>query len=353
MNKNKQYVKMNVYFAIMIVSVFALTSFATADEPELLSAKVRDSIPAGVPHATPRKPVIKGEWWPVSGNPDLGYLSDSKQQPVDFGIWKAGDNTWQIWSCIRYTKEPGKTRLFYGWEGNKITDMNWKPAGIKMRSDPLVGEIPGGMQAPHVIHDGDVWEMFYGDWNAICRATSGDGKLFERVVQRNQEAVTAIFTEGAGTNTRDAMLLKEGDTYYCYYTAGIGYRDEGANKTGGGVYCRTSKDKKHWSAAKLVSKGGRAGEGWGAHECPFVVKIDEHFYLFRTQRYGKENISTVYRSTDPLNFGINTDEGYFVTSLPVAAPELVFENGQWYMAALNPGLDGIRIARISWEEDKK
>lgn len=293
-------------------------------------------------------PEIDGDWWPITGNPDLGELTSPKQQPVDFGIWQAADNTWQLWSCIRSTKEPGKTRLFYGWEGKSITDKNWSPIGIKMKADPLVGETAGGLQAPYTFREGNIWNMFYGDWNAICRASSTDGKSFERIVLQNQERVTAIFTEGAGTNTRDPMVIKEGDTYYCYYTGGLGYRDEGAHLKTGAVYCRTSTDKKHWSNSKIVSKGGRTGDGWGAHECPFVVKIGDYFYLFRTQLYGKENISSVYRSSDPLNFGVGTDEGFFVTQLPVAAPELVNDQGQWYIVALNPGLDGIRVAPLKW-----
>jgi len=294
------------------------------------------------------RPVIDGEWWPVTGNPDLGYLTNTRQQPVDFGVWQAADNSWQLWSCIRSTNEPGKTRLFYGWEGKSITDKNWEPKGIKMRADPLVGETAGGLQAPYTFREDGIWHMFSGEWNSICHASGTDGKLFERTIQSNQERVTAIFTEGSGTNTRDPIVLKDGDTYYCYYTGGIGYRDEGAHEKTGAVYCRTSKDKKHWSNSTIVSKGGRTGDGWGAHECPFVVKIGKYFYLFRTQRYGLENVSTVYRSLDPLNFGVGNDEGFYVTQLPVAAPELVMDKGQWYIVALNPELNGIRVARLKW-----
>jgi Glycosyl hydrolases family 43 len=296
-------------------------------------------------------PEVDGDWWPITGNPDLGELTNPKQQPVDFGIWQAKDNSWQLWSCIRSTNEPGKTRLFYGWEGKSITDKNWLPEGIKMKADPSVGETAGGLQAPYTFREGDTWYMFYGDWNAICSATSNDGKFFKRIILENQERVPAIFTEGAGTNTRDPMVIKEGDTYYCYYTGGTGYRDEGASQKTGAVYCRTSKDKKHWSNSLIVSKGGRTGDGWGAHECPFVVKIENYYYLFRTQRYGKENISSVYRSTDPLNFGVGTDEGFFVTQLPVAAPELVNYGSQWYIFALNPELNGIRVARLKWRPE--
>ncbi len=297
------------------------------------------------------RPKIDGEWWAITGNPDLGEITNPRQQPVDFGVWLAGDGTWQLWSCIRSTNEPGKTRLFFGWEGKSITDVDWTPKGIKMKADPLLGETAGGLQAPYIFREGETWHMYYGDWNAICHASSTDGKMFERIIQSNLERVPAIFTEGAGTNSRDPMVIKEGEMYYCYYTGGVGFLEDGAQEKMGAIYCRTSKDQKHWSNSTIVSRGGRTGDGWFAHECPFVVKIGNYFYLFRTQQYGLENISTVYRSLDPLNFGIGTDEGYFVTQLQVAAPELINYQGQWYIFALNPELNGIRVALLKWSPE--
>src|SRR5260221_4141859 len=102
----------------------------------------------------PRKPRIVGDWWQVAGDPDLGELTSPKQQPVDFAIWQAADGTWQLWSCIRSTKETGHTRLFHRWEGRNLTDANWTPMGIAMRADPQFGETPGGLQAPFVFRDG-------------------------------------------------------------------------------------------------------------------------------------------------------------------------------------------------------
>src|SRR6478672_8732588 len=95
-------------------------------------------------------PQIDGEWWPVASNPDLGQYTSDKQQPVDFAIWQARDGTWQIWSCIRHTKCGGNTRLFYRWEGKRLTDSNWKARGIAMEADTTLGETKGGLQAPHV-----------------------------------------------------------------------------------------------------------------------------------------------------------------------------------------------------------
>jgi hypothetical protein len=56
----------------------------------------------------------------------------------------------------------------------------------------------------------------------------------------------------------------------------------------------------------------------------------------------------VYHSRDPLDFGVNDDAGHYVSTLPVAAPEVFRHEGQWYMAALLPSLKGIQIARLEW-----
>lgn len=68
------------------------------------------------------KPVIDGNWWSITSQPDLGKYTDKNQQPVDFAVWKAKDGTWQLWSCIRHTRIGGKTRLFYRWESKSLTD---------------------------------------------------------------------------------------------------------------------------------------------------------------------------------------------------------------------------------------
>ncbi len=282
-------------------------------------------------------PVLDGEWWQAASDPDLGPLTNPKQQPVDFSIWQAADGTWQLWSCIRGTNCGGRTRLFYRWEGARLTDRDWKPMGIALQADPKAGETTGGLQAPHVVKVGDVYHMFYGDWEHICRARSTDGKTFERVV--GPDGRTGMFGEGAGNNTRDPMVLRIGDLWHCYYTA---YPERK-----GAVYCRTSPDMTTWGESKIVAFGGRAGSNPYSAECPFVVEKDGLFYLFRTQRYGVKAQTSVYASKDPMDFGVENDR-YFVCTLPVAAPEILLHEGQYYIAALLPSLKGIQIARLKW-----
>jgi hypothetical protein len=290
-------------------------------------------------------PHIDGDWWTVAHNPDLGDFTDPGQQPVDFGVWQAADGAWQLWSCIRQTKCGGNTRLFYGWEGEHLTDRDWKPLGIVMQAKPEFGESPGGLQAPHVIRHNGVYHMFYGDWNNICRATSTDGKKFTRQVRDNGK--TGMFSEGDGEHARDPMILKVADRFHCYYTA-HSLRSPERNHRGVN-YCRISTDLRNWGPSRVVAEGSAYRKGPYCAECPHVVyhPPSEHYYLFNTQRYGRKQHSTVFRSRDPLRFGIN-DNHLEVATLPVAAPEIILHDGQYYIASLLPGLDGIQIAKLKW-----
>jgi hypothetical protein len=67
----------------------------------------------------------------------------------------------------------------------------------------------------------------------------------------------------------------------------------------------------------------------------------------RTQRYGSNAQTSVYRSRDPMDFGVDSDR-WFLTTLPVAAPEIVTYGDRDYMAALAPNLKGIRMAKLDW-----
>jgi hypothetical protein len=299
------------------------------------------------------RPQIKGHWWQIAGNPSLGEFTSSRQQPVDFAIWQAGDGTWQLWSCIRNTKCGGNTRLFYRWEAKNLTDRNWRPVGIAMQADVTLGEQKGGLQAPHVIKVDNIYYMFYGDWIRICRAKSHDGKIFTRVLNENKQP--DLFS-GPYNNTRDAMVLVVDRKYYCYYTGHLTDKNVGAD------FCRTSRDLRNWSKPTIVASGGRAGGTKYSAECPHVVYMPgtKHkessletpqgtglYYLFRTQRYGNNNVSSVYASPDPLNFG-NNDDRFFIGTLAVAAPEIIKHKGQYYIAALLPSLKGIRLAKLKW-----
>jgi len=287
-------------------------------------------------------PTIEGPWWQVAGNPTDHKYATEKQEPVDFALWQAADGAWQLWSCIRNTTAGGQgglTRLFYRWEGEHLTDTDWKPMGLAMDAAPALGETPGGLQAPHVVRIGQTYHMFYGDWVHICHATSADGKTFTRVI--GPDGKTGLFGEGRDVNTRDIMMLHHDGLWYGYYTCHPNRQ--------GMVCARTTRDFTNWSDSTVVAFGGQAGTEFYSAECPHVVEPSPgQFYLFRTQSYAKPRTS-VYFSGDPMMFGINQDARYLLCTLPVAAPEIILHEGRYYIAALNEGrLDGIRIARLKW-----
>ena len=282
-------------------------------------------------------PQIDGDFWQVAGDPDLGKYTSPKQQPVDFGIWQAADGTWQLWSCIRSTLVPGRTRLFYRWQADKLTDSNWTPMGIAMMADPNFGEREGGLQAPFVLKEGSDYYMFYGEWQHIAVAMSKDGKTFAR--QLMPDGKSGMFGDGAGT--RDPMVIKIKNLYNIYYTATPDHH--------GVDFVRTSKDLMHWSSPEKVAFGGDAGNGPSSAECPFVYyeKTSGYYYLLRNQIYGKDAQFKVYRSKDPLDFGKDNDRD-LVETMPFAAPEIIESEGKTYLAVLLPSLKGIQIAKLKW-----
>jgi hypothetical protein len=296
-------------------------------------------------------PEIVGDWWQVAGNPDLGEYTTEHQQPVDFGVWQATDGTWQLWSCIRHTNCGTYTRLFHGWEGKNLTDTMWAPLGIMMEGDTTIGEASGGLQAPHVIVKDDIYHMLYGDWDEICLATSTDGKKFDRVI--NEKTGTPALFKGSGHNTRDAMTIEIDGKFYCYYTDHYNKNSEKYKtaKYKAAMYCRTSDDLKNWSEPVMISAGGMVEDldpwGGGDAECPFVVPIEDKYVLFRNQLYVGKQLNTQYCSDNPLDFGVGHDK-YMVEQLPVAAPEIIKLDDQYYIAALMPDLDGIRIAKLKF-----
>jgi len=295
---------------------------------------------AGEAVSQPAVPQIdEAGWWQIASNPDLGELHSDKQEPVDFAVWQAADGTWQLWSCIRNTKEKGVTRLLHRWEGKSLFDRDWQPMGVAMRGDPAFGERVGGLQAPYVIrHDGK-YLMFYGDWDDICLATSDDGKNFQRA--SIDGAGPQLFTEGNRNNARDAMVLKIGDLWHCYYSAMP--EDRGA------MFVRQAKTIEGWrdAPAKKVVSGGSPGRMWYQAECPHVVEHGGYYYLFRTSNYHGSPKTTVYRSLDPTDFGLD-DDSKIVATLPIAAPEIIRRQGDFWVAALNPELDGIRVTRLDF-----
>lgn len=119
----------------------------------------------------------------------------------------------------------------------------------------------------------------------------------------------------------------------CSQQSGVGRICERQTGTGGSVGWGGLATLGVWSGADA--------------ERPVVVLKDGIFYLFRNKFYGRCNLNTQYASPDPLDFGVD-DDCCRIGALAVVAPEIILSDGRRFVAALNPELDGIRIARLCW-----
>ena len=324
--------------ASVLTSFHAEASDQSADS--ISSEKSSDAIA--------RKPVLVGEPWKIALMPDLGELSGPiprKQHIVDHGFIRDINGDWQLWACMRGTKVG---RLLYGWEGESIRQGPWKPKGIVARADSSYGEkvTDDGtetIQAPHFRKIGETWYCFYNS-AGVRYMTSRDGIDYTRAgsdrPKEQREGANLLGAPGG----RDVMILSHDDVYYSYATVSE-ITPEGKKR--GYVVGSSSPDLQSWSPPVVVSEGGSGGPGLVDAESPFVQYLDGYFYLFRSSSTSGKTF--VYRSTDPLRFNQNNDDG-LVADLPIWAPEIMEVDGEWYISDLGD-FQALLIHRLEWPVD--
>lgn len=321
-------------------------------------------------------PVVDGDWWVIGPEPDLRLLGLQPEpgdiqpnQPNDHCIFQGADGTWHLWACVRGTKVG---RILCHWEATELTQSPWRFTGEIIRADKAAGESmvewrgQEFIQSPFVVKNKGKYYMFYGgydtgfnahgdkldaglDYNKaekqICLMTSPDGRSWTRHKDRN--GFSRVFV-GPGA-VRDECVVRFDGTWYAYYCG-----HHSADRDTAGIYVRTSRDLIGFSDWRIAQYDPRCKEGrrkWQA-ESPAVVKRGGYYYMFRT--HGPDRSGTwVFRSEDPLNFGLKASE--LVTVLDVIAPEIIVdESGQEYISNIvENGVYGIRLARLKWEKEKE
>ena len=322
---------------LMIAATWAvLPRMAAADD----SQQMGRSAAAATPIA--RKPVLVGEPWKIALMPDLGELNGpdpKKQNIVDHGFIRDAHGNWQLWACLRGVRVG---RILYRWEGRSLEQGPWEPKGIAARADKRFGERVAEdgtetIQAPYFRKIGDTWYCFYNS-AGIRYMTSGDGVTYARATDR--EGSNLLGAPGG----RDVMILEHDGTFYSYATVSE-VAPDGAKR--GYVVGSSSADLKAWTPGIVVSEGGQGGSGLVDAESPFVQYLDGYFYLFRSSSMtGK---TYVYRSENPLRFNVNDDRG-LVAVLPVWAPEVIHDQGRWYLSDLGK-FQALLLHRMEWPED--
>jgi hypothetical protein len=291
----------------------------------------------------PAVPVLAEPAWRIASNPDMGAWSDPGAQPVDFSIWQAADGTWQLVACVRGTRYPGRGRVLFRWESDRLTDEDWTPMGIFMTSDVHEAHREGQLQAPHVVRDGGRYVMIYSSNGAAFLLSSRDGKSFTR--ERAHDGDVRLFEMN-----RDVMLFdnrpRDG-LWYAYYTWITPHRHPDRKDHSVGV--RTAGSLRGpWSAA--IDVGVRTP----------ILPDDPHsfidaespFVLFRNGYYYRWEQMNVFASDDPKRWR----DRELTTMTPgdprgFLAPEIVEQDGQFYLAGYRYDEDwrGIYMAPFSWQ----
>jgi hypothetical protein len=347
------------------------------------------------------RPVLDGPWWLIGPSPVLEGKVDGSaahridfekgrvgehNAPVDHHIVRDDDGAFHLWGCVRNT---AIGRLLYHWETDDLTKSPWRDTGEIIRVNRDVGESIDDwfgeewIQSPFFVHFDETYYMFYGAHRAgidsegrpvdvasrlagggtgepgggsgpagpggdrslyqICLMTSPDGRNWTRHV--DAAGMSRLFL-GPG-ETRDPCVVRIGELWYMYYA---GYFNYDAPTEGAGFVARTSDDLLHWSDWRIVHQDPQFGDRRTDAECPFVIEKEGYFYLFRTVDYYR-CMTLVFRSDDPLNFGIGDAGSKFVGRLPCAAGELYSFDGQEYVSSSHTPLFGEQLCKLKWVED--
>jgi hypothetical protein len=332
------------------------------------------------------KPVLSCEWRLIGKNPDLNGLLPGNEDhlrkweesgkkgefnsAVDHHLFRGPDGNFHLWGCVRAT---AVGRILYHWETGDIMKTPWRETGEFIRCDRSAGECIDDwegqewLQSPFFIKEGDKYYMFYGGHSTdrtisgkeipgdiqgaerknktacqMCLMTSEDGRHWTRY--KNGQGLSRIFA-GPG-EVRDPCLIKIKDEWFCYYT---GFRNEDQSQPA--FFVRRSKDLVNWSDYKVVFQDTKCRNGFWHSECPHVVFREGFYYLFRTEDYYLKK-THVYRSRDPMDFGIGDLSGTYVCDFPAAAVEIHRIGGQEYVTSSHDPGTGEFMAGLSWVNDR-
>jgi hypothetical protein len=206
--------------------------------------------------------------------------------------------------------------------------------------------------APYILENKGLYYMFYAGVNqavsqAICLATSVDLYHWERYGQN--PVITSgpwgIWNKDQWSDCRDPMVLQDGNTYYCYYTAMGKNAETGQPESRLGI--SSSSDLLHWKDEGFI----RLEQSLATPpESPFVVRHDGKYYLFYTNyRYG-----TVYAmSDDPVKGWKELPVEKMVLMSGVSASEIYRDGNTWYMSYISHDKNGLHffgIKELVWSE---
>ena len=231
------------------------------------------------------------------------------------------------------------------------TDLkNWRIENPVLQTEPGAWD---GYQvwAPYVMEHGGKYYMFYTGVNdsvsqAIGLAVSDDLYRWKRCGDGPvvTPGVWGQWSENAWSDCRDPVVLQDGDTFYCYYTA----RRKEPSEACIGV--ASSKDLTHWRDEGFIRFENSLDT---PPESPYAFKRDGRYYLV----YTSYRDGTVYSvSDDPVRGWkqIPGDEASLISG--VSASEVYrTSDGDWYLSLISHpnGLHFFEIRSLVWNGGEK
>jgi hypothetical protein len=274
--------------------------------------------------------------------PDLGELNHpdpSRHNIVDHSFVQLPDDRWLLWATLRNTRVG---HIVFGWEAASLTQSPWQELGVVARADPAWGEthqlkpdgsIEEGMGIPHFVVNEGLYYCFYNTRSGIRLMTSDDGRNYRRL-DLGRGRGNLLYTDGG----RDLMILNIDGLWHAYSCRTV-------NRAVSYVMVKTSRNLIDWERPRMVSMGGRAGNGPVDAESPFVVQHEGCFYLWRSSSISFKTF--VYRSADPYDFGID-DDRCLIAEFDLKAPEIICHQGQWFVSDLDD-FSRLVLRKLDWD----
>lgn len=286
-------------------------------------------------------PQISSEWRPLFKPQTFGrYVNDHS-------LVRHSDGQWHLFGITSHGKE--------GDDFAELERYFVHAAGQLWDDEPMreVGKCcDNGVRAwaPGVIQHGPRYFMHYGP-SPMRMATS-----FE--LGHWMEQTPTITGAPLDSCHRDSMVFKAGDNRWLMYITGIDDDMRGV------VSVLESNNLVDWTFIRYALRtSGKApcNPPWGATESPFLVRMDDLYYLFITYtdcKHHNYHNTLVFASEDPTDFGTYTgdnEDELVVAKLYAHAPEIIQDiDGQWYITTCGwrgyntPVEGGVAIARLEW-----
>lgn len=195
-------------------------------------------------------------------------------------------------------------------------------------------------------HDG-LYYMFYGPAPTKLAVSFDSGDWFGQEIHMHGNPPMACH--------RDHFVLRLPDGGWVMYVSGV-HNGKSA------ISCLSSSDLLNWAFCGFALTSGEnapLNPSWGAFESPFVVQKDGLYYLFTTYTDCSKatyHDTLVFASADPFSFGCYGAAGGAepLTKLFCHAPEIVSENGNWYITTCgwrgsSFAKGAVKIAELRWK----